>query len=660
MASRAATVATAVAVILAATLIGAAAVSYEPVTGEITLQTNTGVAVSTSAHDGGQDLSDPFVNDSTVRVVTQGGNLTVSGSGSAAVTVDSFGDPLETSSLSVSNAVTLNPPNRPAVTIQGDADTFTYHDPALDDGATDFEYSGASGDTTVTIRGLPADTTVSVIDEANNRQILAVAETDSNGVLTVTLPNSAHSIELQSGDQSNAPELSNLEPSGEVADTPITARVDVDDPDFDSAGEDVQTTLYLDGQQITQQNRTSSGEVSTQVSSLTGGTHNLTAVAVDAFGNRDRVETTFGVPTNFTVRNESDTSQTIANANVTLYIDSNETVYSRTSDANGNVSLRNLPLNRPVIAEVRHPDYNDRTYYFDSLAEQHTAYLLPENTTTADIVYILDDQTGEFDPPQDTALSIKKPVNTTSGDTEYVTVVSDRFDATEELPVTLEVGQRYRLEVQSPDGTIRSIGNYRVTGDDPSAVLTIGAVRLAGDTDTGGAFGATLIEQAGNRVVRYQYVDPDGTTEQLNVTIYETGNESNVLLNETTVATDLGTYTETVIVPPNASDDIAYTVEYEATFGDNSTQSDTRYVGDVPEIAKQFGLAPNVLSLLGWATLIGLTGFVAIASAPVAAVVAVVTATALTWIGALPVPAPLLAVAGGIAVLMTFSDREAP
>jgi hypothetical protein len=260
-----------------------------------------------------------------------------------------------------------------------------------------------------------------------------------------------------------------------------------------------------------------------------------------------------------------------------------------------------------------------------------------------------------YDPAQDTALFIKKPINTTSGETKYVTVVSDRFDAAGELAVNLETGERYRLQVRAPTGEVRSIGNYNVIGDDPDAVLTIGTVQLRGDTSDGIGFAAALTEEAGNRVVRYRYTDPDDSTAELYVRIYETGNESNVLLANSSVATDLGTFTESVAVPDSADDDIAYTVEYTARLEDGSTRSDTRLVGDVPEIAKQLGIAPNVLSMLGWGMLLGSIGLVVLVDVGVSLVVGAGMATLLTWIGALAIPAPLLGIAGGIAVLTNFA-----
>jgi hypothetical protein len=633
-----------------------AAVTFAPTSGEITLTTNTGTEVSTAVHGGGMELTDPFVNDSTVRLVTQNGNLTVSGDGPTSATVTSLNGPTEVEDVALNgNSMTLRPPDAPALTVSGTPDNLTYFGtPAIDDGNADLRYAGSSGDTTVTFRGLQPDTTVSVVDTQNS-QLLAVADTDAQGTLTVTVPNSEHVIELQSGDNTAEPVLSGLNPRDEVSESPVQVSVDVADGDFGSADESVDVELSVDGSVVATQTLTSPGTVSTTVSGLSGGEHTVSATAEDSFGNTDSVSGTFGVPSELTVRNESNATQTLSTAEATFSFVGNDTVVSRTADGNGNVSLSGLPLDRPVIVQVNATDYQERTYYFESLTERHTAYLLPAAASTSTVVYKLDDQTGVFDPPQETALFIKKPITTADGDTRYVTVIADRFDAAGELAVELETGARYRLQVRAPTGEVRSIGNYNVVGDDPDAVLSIGSVQLRGDTADGVGFGAALTEQAGNRVVQYRYTDPDDSTEELYVTIYETGNQSNVLLANASVASGAGTVTESVNLPNSADEDIAYTVEYYADRGDAAGASGERLVGDVPEIAQQLGIAPNVLSMLGWGLLLGSIGLVVLVDVGVSLVVGAGMATLLTWIGALAIPAPLLGIAGGIAVLTNFA-----
>jgi len=654
MSRRALGVVVAVVVVLSVTAAGA--VTFAPTSGSITVQTNTGTAVTTSAHGGGMALTDPFVNDSTVRLVTQTGNLTVSGSGQASLTVSEYSTPTEVEDMALgASSVTLRPPDAPALTVAGEADNLTYFGaPAIDDGDADLRYAGTSGDTTLTFRGLQPDTTVSVVDTQNS-QLLTTGATDADGTLTVTVPNSEHVIELQSGDQSAEPVLSGLNPRGEVSDTPVQASVEITDNDFGSSADSVDVTLSVDGSVVATETLTSPGTVSAEVTGLAGGEHTVSATAEDSFGNTDSISGTFGVPANLTVRNESDTGQTLAGAEATFSFVGNDTVFTRTAGGDGNVSLRGLPLQRPVVVQVNATGYQERTYYFDSLTERHTAYLLPADVSTSTVVYKLDDQTGVFDPPQETALFVRKPVTTSDGDTEYVTVIADQFDAAGELAVKLETGARYRLQVRAPTGEVRSIGNYNVLGDDPDAVLTIGSVQLRGDSSDGVGFGAALAEQAGNRVVRYRYTDPDSATDDLFVTIYETGDESNVLLANTSVASDVGTVTESVVVPDSADDDVAYTVEYYADRGDAAGASGDRLVGDVPEIAKRLGIAPAVLSMLGWGLLLGSIGLVVLVDVGVSLVVGAGMATMLTWIGALAIPAPLLGIAGGIAVLTNFA-----
>jgi hypothetical protein len=369
-------------------------------------------------------------------------------------------------------------------------------------------------------------------------------------------------------------------------------------------------------------------------------------------------------PPVLTVKNESDTGQRIPNATARVSFVGEDLVKTEPANANGNISLDGSPSERPAIVELSAPGYHDRTYYFDSFDPQQPVYLLPTNVSTSTVVYQLDDQTGVFDPPQNTALFIRKPVQTQGLGTKYVTVVSDRFGATGERVARLETGERYRLQVRAPSGEVRSIGNYQAAGDDPNARLRIGTVKLRGNTSSGVAFAARVTEQGGSRVIKYRYTDPAAQTEALFVTIYETGNQSNLLLPASLAAGGRGTpveqVTESVIIPASAPDDVAYTVEFNADRGNGTTAgpSGTRRVGDVPEIAQQLGLAPNVLSMLGWGLLLGSIGLVVLVDVGVSLVVGAGMATMLTWVGALAIPAPLLGIAGGIAVLTNFAQRQ--
>jgi hypothetical protein len=97
-----------VVLVLSASLAVALAATV-PVSGEVTLKTNSGVAVTIA---GASDLGiDPFVDDETVPLDTDIGNVTVLGSGPANLTISQpTGTETVVSALNVSqSAVTIDP-----------------------------------------------------------------------------------------------------------------------------------------------------------------------------------------------------------------------------------------------------------------------------------------------------------------------------------------------------------------------------------------------------------------------------------------------------------------------------------------------------------------------------------------------------------------------
>jgi hypothetical protein len=246
-------------------------------------------------------------------------------------------------------------------------------------------------------------------------------------------------------------------------------------------------------------------------------------------------------------------------------------------------------------------------------------------------------------------LYVQRALNT-SGSVTYETVVSDEFDASNQIATELVNNERYRLKVVNADGETRVLGTYTPTGD-ALVPLPIGNVVLQGTSEDSESFAAQLEDSAGGRVIRIQYRNPKQTTDRLDITIVEYGNTSNVLVDNQSISGPFGTATATYSVPASAPDDISYRVQYEAKKSPGEDDSGEVLVGDVPPIAENLGLAPNVLSLLGWATIILVTGLVTIASAQLATVVAVLVATLMTFIGAVTIPLPLLGVSGAIAFL---------
>jgi len=498
-----------------------AALTYPTPTQSPTLQSNTEVAVTLS---GSHDLSPtptPFPADDTLRFVTADGNVTVSGQQQANLTITQItGTETRVEDLNVSGApVTIDPEDKPAVTVAGETETLAFRAMALDDGTVDFEYSGASGETDLTVRGLPADTAVAARDASG---ALDKTTTNGDGNATFTLPNSAHDVELVSTDLSD-PVISDPDPTGTQSLTPSQLAVNVTDPDFPADSVDV--NISLDGSQVHTETITSETRVTTGIGSLTPGTHTWTVEATDSDGNVELDTFTFGVPSNITVYNESSPQQLIdaTEINATVYSDG-EAVFSRTT-TNGTIPMEGLPSTEDLVVELQAKNYTTRTAIVEDLAMQQRYYLLPTDATSVEVRFELSDPTGEF-PSSESQLFVKRPLNV-SGNTTYQLVTAGTFGAAG-FTTTLERDVRYRLVLKNRDNDVRVLGAYEAVTSE-TVTLRPDTLELNFSERGGYDWEYSYANETGNPSVSFQFSDPDNETRNLVVTIFEKGNPANTL-----------------------------------------------------------------------------------------------------------------------------------
>jgi hypothetical protein len=624
-----------------------AAVQTVPASGDVSVQTNSGLTVTAVGVT--EFPSQPFADDQTIQL--QSGTLSAPGTASVRVPRGTLnGSETRLDQISTAGSlITVNPADKRGFAVGGDIERINMTDSvAVDDDAPDFEYGGSSGTSTVRVRGLPANTAIKAID-VDSGALLDAATSDGAGTLLLDdLDNSNHTVALTTAN--TAPTVENPDPDGTVSDLPTTLTADVDDADF-ATGESVDVEILVNGQPKTKTTLTSAGAVSYQVNAgeIPNGTNTWTVNATDAAGASTVRTFSVDVPGSLNIYNESSPDTLVSNSgNVTFFTPDGDEVTTR-QVSGGTVSLRGLSV-AEYSAVIEVDGYRRTTYYIEDISGNESAYVLPSNVTTSDIIFALDDSTGQF-PAEETTLKVQRARNV-SGSTTYQTVVSDRFDATGEVPAELVNDERYRLIVRNSDNDSRILGSYTPTGD-ARVRLPIGTVRLTGDTEEQTAFAARLEEAASGRVIRVQYRDPRQLTSELRITVVEYGNQSNVLIDNQTISGPFGSATATFDVPSNASADVAYRVQYEAVRSGENPAGQT-IVGDVPPVAENLGLAPNVLSLLGWATIMLTTGLMTIASPQLATVVATLTATLMTLIGAVAIPFPLLGVAGAISFLANF------
>lgn len=570
--------------------------------GDATLETNSGLDVTLTGPTN-VSWSGLFPDDNTIDLETASGNATYSASGpaSADITHDEIsGEWTNVTDLSVDqNSLEIHPEDKQAVTVAGDTDALSFRSVELDDGTPDFYYRGSIGSTTLTVTDLPGDQRIRAYD-TRSESVLDVAVTDSNGEATFELPNSEHTVELQSSDAE--PDLSNPTPDREVNNRNVTVSADVDHPDF--PGVNTTVNLSVNGTQVHSETVNESTTVETSLT-VDGGSHDVTATAEDEFGDTDTLNWTFETPTDIEVRKENSPDELVNNTTVSVefYDEDSDTVYTRET-TDGKIDREGLPPDTTFVVSTEADGYADRQFIIDSLSEQSTIYLL--NTTEVDtneITFTLTDRTGQY-PAESTELFIKKAI-TRDNTTTYQTVAADTFGVNGYTTI-LQSGQRYRLSVRNEDGDIRVLDRYTPTVDEV-VELTVGDFEF--DYDGEGrtyewdaAMETTTVEVDGEDEQRdqvsFEYSDPYDLTETLEVDIYEKGNESNVLLDEEYESLGNVSYSQTLsenntgktwVVEINGTRD-GEVIEGETLIGGNDLEPDVPLDSFWKEVLSVFAL----------------------------------------------------------------------
>lgn len=592
------------------------------------------------------ELTEFTPDSNTVEVTSDAGNATLSSNGRTNVTLDKVtGTWTNASELDVSaTALTIDPADKPSITVEGDTERLRYRSMAVDDGTIDFEYGAPSGTTTVTVRGLSTTETVGAVD-ADTNNVLGTA-TVSGGSATLTLPNSNHSVTLQTSD--GPPALSNATPSGPQSTKPAEVSVTVDDPDFPQ--DNVTVTATLNGSTLGTKTVDTSGDVSFSIGGLTAGKHQVDIDATDEYGQTSTTSYTFSTPDTLEIRNETSPSELVDN-NTTVsvtFFGSDGSVIER-STTNGTINMTGLPAGQAFAVQASADGYHTRTVVIEQLWQQQNVYLLSKTQDTVLVDFSVDDETGQF-VDDDTEIIAQKAI-TVNNSTEYRTIAGDFLDATGTVSMFLERDQRYRLVAKS-GSQVRSLGTYTATtaGEE---ILTIGQVVLDGDVDEGVIFKATTVNDTSQDYIRAVYVDDSESTSELRLDVYRVAdNGSETLIESRTITNQLGTYSELIGIQNSTNN---YRIEWEATrAGDTITGNAT--VGELDDITDTWPISTWVLEMLGMIFTVAVGGLLVIYDSSLAGIGMVVVAAFLTAVGVLAIPTWALAPAGIAALLFQIGS----
>lgn len=570
--------------------LGAVFDTATPTSGKVPLVTNDGANITISGTTN-VSLDDGSIwSDDTVIVRTTDGNLTVSSTGPANATVnanDITGTYTNATQLDVSsNQMTLDPEDKPQVTLQGAATEAAWTDYALDDGTVDMVISGPDATSTdVTFYGLTPDVRVSAVNKSTGNPV-AVGETNADGNVTLNIGHSTQTILLKTGDQSSFPVLSNPSPTGDLSDEPNQLSIQVNDSDFPD--DDVTVNISLDGTQQTSTTLQSNGTVTASVpNNLDAGVHNWTVNATDKFGNSEEETYSFTVPGFVYIFNETPNStgqhELLDGVNITVEATttgSGGTAF-KTNVKDGIINLTGLDPGQTYIITLDAQDYYVRSVYLPDLYSQNSVFLLNKSINSTTNTITLDDATGRYsDNP---VLVTQRVVNTSNATNipddgyRWVTIGGDRLGADNQFVAHFEQDERYRFKVINQDGDTRILGEYTAELDGPIN-LEVGTVNYRfGDEEQGYVWTALVQNETTGGSVRFAFTDYEELTEELILTI-KTRDTGTVVTSERFTS---GPYGEIVYVEPitqSEYENTTYNVSFVAERGDGQI-SGSKLVG---------------------------------------------------------------------------------
>ncbi|QKG91693.1 hypothetical protein HPS36_02090 [Halorubrum salinarum] len=453
-----------------------------------------------------------------------------------------------------------------------------------------------------------------------------------NGDIYDGEPYNVRKVTVEITSDVNKPTLSDPQPTGGrlIENSPVELSIDISDPDFGtSEGDELTVTFYdeSDGSELGTQTITQNQTVNETFDNPVSGTNEWSVRVEDSYGNVVESETfSFQTPEVLELRNESAPNTLVteeSDIEVRFFGRESGEVITRTA-TNGTVDMTGLPVDEPLIASTDVDGYFQRSIAIDSILEQQRMFLLPESADASQVDWVLDDNSGRFDPGE-TTLFIERPIEI-DGTTKYRVIYGEQFGGTGRTASTLATGDRYRLRVENQDGNTRLLGSYLAAGA-AQETLTVGSVDFPGLDDTGTAFSAVLNDEDG--VIDYRFADDSAETDELTVEIYKNGE----LVRNSTLSGPVQTVREQVPLSDlNHSEGDSYRIEYSADRNGIVIDGE-RIVGDVPELADDWNIDAGLLNILGMITIVASFGGVVILSPRHAGIVAFSVAFALSIIG---------------------------
>jgi len=564
---------------------------------------------------------------------------------SATLTNPSTSAPSLTSVNTNGGTITAETDGIQTVDISGGVTALTYRDVDLSSSSTEFETSGSG---TVGVHGFSSGEAVRV-EFADGSATLETA--DSSGVVSVSVNGNDFSIVETSGGLS----ITDPSPTGGVVldEEPIELSVNVQHGDF-SAGEEVDVTFTLNGNDINTKTVTSNGTVNVSTTAAESGTNEWSVTASDTQGTTESIGPfEFATPNTLYIRNEANPNELVndTSSSIEVRFINNGEVYSRSTD-DGKIDLSGLPANEEFVVETEADGYITRQTLIRGIIDQQSVYLLPNTTDSVETQFIVSDPTGQVNT-ENSRILVKKPIEL-NGSVDYRTIVAD-LSGTGGFSTLLEQDQRYLIEVEDTEsGDIRELGPYVATS---ARVVELEIDEIEYEFkpgDAGYSWGATYVNQSdGNRVIDINFAPSDGWTAS-EVTFEVTDKENGTVVYQQTFTEVSGQLSVTADLPDVENPaSKSYEVSWEATLvdpeGNEETVSDVTTAGQSQNPIDVDGVPEEMLSLVGILAVLAVGGLFSAANVGVGGVVTALTAGGLWVIGILPEE-----VSGGFIVIALF------
>jgi len=344
-----------------------------------------------------------------------------------------------------------------------DSETVRWRNETLSVGVSDQDFAETSDEVTVefTLNGsvvgtdtLTSNGTASLqvggLDEG--QQDWSVTATDSFGETTSS---STFSFTVDHYDA----QLSDPNPESLISYEPTEVNVSISDADFGNDGDQLDVYFELDGSDVGTDTLTSNGTASASIGGLEGGEHNWSVAVQDQYGQWTNQSYTFSVPSKLFVYQEAKPTKLVDNVTTDLrfYFEDDggiDTIVTRNT-SNAKLNLTGLPIGQPFVAVADADGYLPRRIFVPSLYETQSVYLLNDSMTHADVVFEIEDYTGDF-PKETSALFIQRSLNGS-----YQTVLGDYFGASGQFPAQLRYNTRHKLIILNTEtGQRRELGTF--------------------------------------------------------------------------------------------------------------------------------------------------------------------------------------------------------